>query len=320
MDIIVHNMWGFLHKHVKKQHKFVNIMPGMIFSFDTRINDREFPLRVRRSVTQNPTAMHCHEFTELVIVYDGGGPHITGANRRTELSRGSVFVVPRGAFHQYPEGGISLLNIIYEADLFPLPLMDARMISGFEKIFRGHPGSMEIFKMPDKEFKEFLALAEKLESELNERAAGFQFAATGLFISLLACLARAAGGGESVRRLHRDVGRAAEYMRGHFTENVSVEVLAKKAGMSMSSLLRHFKRIHGVSPKRYLLTLKINHAAELLSGTDLSVSEAAFQSGFNDSNYFSREFRRLTGRPPLKYRKEMQARATAPPYKRSAPL
>ena len=73
----------------------------------------------------------------------------------------------------------------------------------------------------------------------------------------------------------------------------------------MSSLLRHFKQINGSSPKEYLIGLRINYACELLDSTQLSIGEIAFKSGFNDSNYFTRQFRRVTGRSPRDYRRTL---------------
>ena len=76
----------------------------------------------------------------------------------------------------------------------------------------------------------------------------------------------------------------------------------RHCGMSMRSLLRHFKEINGSSPKEYLIGLRINYACELLDSTQLSIGEIAFKSGFNDSNYFSREFGKRTGTTPSKFR------------------
>ena len=258
-------------------------------------------------VPQDATGMHCHEFTELVIVYEGKGLHAIGDNPAAELVRGNVFVIPKGVYHEYRQEGISLLNIIFETDLLPLPLLDVYAMPYFSMIFKGRAENPEIFKITEEELAEVLALAGKLEIELDEHQPGCQFMATALFMQIIMYLARTIGGKvENTRSPHIGISRTIEYLHKHFTEKVSIEKLAGNAGLSMSSLLRHFKRINGASPKEYLIELRINYACELLDTTRLSIDEIAFSAGFNDSNYFSREFRKATGATPSKYRAERQ--------------
>lgn len=272
------------------------------FSFDTRIRNRDFPLNIKRMSPQNVTMVHRHEFTELIIIYDGKGQHITGENKPVELCGGNVLIIPKGVYHQYLDENLSLLNIIFENDLLPLPLLDIYSIPYFNMVFKGNP---EIFRITEDELKEVLSLAEKLEIELAEKKPGCQFAATALFMQIVIFLARAiAGKVELAYSPHIGISRTIEYMHKHFTKKISIEELAENTGMSMSSLLRHFKRINGTSPKEYLLLLRINYACELLDTTNMSIDEIAFKAGFNDSNYFSREFRKITDRTPSKYRAE----------------
>jgi AraC-like DNA-binding protein len=282
------------------------------FSFETRIRNRDFPLNVRRMAPQNATHLHCHEFTELVIVYDGKGFHATGENKPVELSRGSIIVIPKGVYHQYLDENLSLLNIIFENDLLPLPLLDVYSMPYFNMIFKGNPENPEIFKITEEELKEVLPLTEKLGIELAEHLPGCQFAATALFMQIVIYLARIIGGKvENTRSSHIGISKTIEYIHKHFTEKISIEKLADKAGMSMSSLLRHFKRINGSSPKEYLINLRVNYACELLDTTRLSIDEIAFNAGFNDSNYFSREFRKVTGITPSKYKADRQKKVTS---------
>ena len=127
------------------------------FDFATRIRDRDFPLKIVRKEPQNATHFHCHEFTELVIVYDGKCLHAIGDDPPTELVSGNVFVIPKGVYHQYLEGSISLVNIIFETDLLPLPLLDVYAMPYFNMIFKGRAEKTEIFKLNEDELKSILA-------------------------------------------------------------------------------------------------------------------------------------------------------------------
>jgi AraC family L-rhamnose operon transcriptional activator RhaR/AraC family L-rhamnose operon regulatory protein RhaS len=58
----------------------------------------------------------------------------------------------------------------------------------------------------------------------------------------------------------------------------------------------------GTSPIANLVQLRVNRAAALLRQTNQSVTEIAFQVGFHDSNYFTRQFHKLLGVTPRQYR------------------
>ena len=59
---------------------------------------------------------------------------------------------------------------------------------------------------------------------------------------------------------------------------------------------------YGVSPKRYIIQLKINYACDLLKSGDYSVKETAEMSGFEDLYFFSRQFKEYMGMSPAKYK------------------
>ena len=61
----------------------------------------------------------------------------------------------------------------------------------------------------------------------------------------------------------------------------------------------------GISGNTYIRKIRIQKAKELLTQSLLSISEIAFQTGFNDPSYFSKVFREETGENPADWRKEM---------------
>ncbi len=95
-----------------------------------------------------------------------------------------------------------------------------------------------------------------------------------------------------------------EFMERHYTEPLYIPDMAKMASMSGSNFYRVFTALLGTSADKYLTRLRLSHAEVLLAGTDLPMSEIAVRSGFTDSNYFSRVFRRSYGCSPRDYRKQ----------------
>ena len=69
-----------------------------------------------------------------------------------------------------------------------------------------------------------------------------------------------------------------------------------------SNLMRVFRKATGQTPIEYLVRLRIQRAMDMLRNTDLTVTEIALEVGFNDSNYFTRQFRRILGESPRSFR------------------
>jgi AraC family transcriptional regulator, L-rhamnose operon regulatory protein RhaS len=59
---------------------------------------------------------------------------------------------------------------------------------------------------------------------------------------------------------------------------------------------------------RYLLDLRLNRSAELLKNSDMRITDIALQCGFNDANYFTRQFRNFKGFSPRTYREQMHGK------------
>lgn len=95
------------------------------------------------------------------------------------------------------------------------------------------------------------------------------------------------------------------YLSMHLAEPLSVENIAKRANLSPSWFSTLFKRTYGVSPHQFLLGLRINHAADLLRTTELSIENIAIYCGFADVYHFSKSFRNKMGESPTEFRKQL---------------
>ncbi|MEL6810963.1 MAG: response regulator, partial [Bacteroidota bacterium] len=86
------------------------------------------------------------------------------------------------------------------------------------------------------------------------------------------------------------------------TQKASVENLLKEIPMSRTQLHRKVKQLTGMSITAYLNHIKVEKAKNLLSHTELTVSEIAFELGYEDPKYFSRLFKKRTSKSPSSYK------------------
>lgn len=98
-----------------------------------------------------------------------------------------------------------------------------------------------------------------------------------------------------------EIEKACEFMKKHFREHIYLEQLCSYIGLSKSTLLRAFTRTKGVTPYRYLETIRINEAKALLE-KGVPPIDAAMQTGFSDQSHFTNYFSRFIGIAPGVYR------------------
>lgn len=100
------------------------------------------------------------------------------------------------------------------------------------------------------------------------------------------------------------LGQAAEYIRRNIASKITIETLAKDAGMSVSSFETKFKKAFGTSVYAYLIDVRLREAMRLLVETNYSVTEIAEHCGYNNTFYFCIAFKKHTRLTPTQFRKE----------------
>ncbi|WP_116364284.1 AraC family transcriptional regulator [Parahaliea mediterranea] len=99
-------------------------------------------------------------------------------------------------------------------------------------------------------------------------------------------------------RHHQRIARVIHHIQQHYAEPMDVNALATVAHMSQSALHQHFKAVTRVSPLQYVKSIRLHRAHHLVAARQTSISEAAWQVGYQSVSQFSREYKRLFGQPP----------------------
>ena len=271
------------------------------------------PLVARKEKEQAPTNQHSHRFTELVIVLSGKG--VQQANGfRHEVSGGDVWVIPTGGTHCYLEcDKLSLVNILFDLDKLPIPFMDMHLLPGFHELFpdaekffleaKPYPG----YRLSESLLKELKPFIEEMLAECKNFTPGRNYRLLSLFMMIVGKLicnypqpaVQLSGNLFPAYQLSEVIG----FLNREYRNKITLHDILKRIPMSRSTLNRNFIKAFGMSPIQYLNKIRLDHAAQMLTSTDLSIGEIAQLSGFDDSNYFTRIFHKKYGTTPGKWRR-----------------
>jgi len=269
------------------------------------------PVKIVRREPQIPYPLHTHSFAELVVILSGTGHHRV-AGQQLPIAAGDVFVILGDRAHGYEElTELHLVNLFFDPAILDFHTYDLSRLPGFHALFslepqwRGEGDVSAHLKLDPDQLDRAMNLVERIEDELKCREDGYRFMATVHFRHLAGELSRWYSGAQhpGARRLTR-IGAAIAYLEQHLDEPVTLEALSGLSDLSVSTLNRAFRRAVGLPPLAYHRRLRMRRAGDLLRTTDLSVTEVAGQAGYDDANYFARQFRKTMGFSPSAYRRK----------------
>lgn len=141
-------------------------------------------------------------------------------------------------------------------------------------------------------------LIEVMDKPVHARVLGPQIVREMLFHAL-----HEAGGGalQALASRHGQVSQIARVLRlieQRFTENLTMEELARSANMSVSAFHHHFKAVTATSPLQYIKSLRLHKARLMMLGDGIKAGTAAARVGYESSSQFSREYKRFFGSTP----------------------
>lgn len=161
----------------------------------------------------------------------------------------------------------------------------------------------DVFRLPDRSESD-LQFCDLL-SRYQRQALGDRFQlSTRLYQLLLSLMKFGAEGGMG----GNPIEQAHSFIRDQFRTPITQDNVADHVGMSREHLCRAYRARYGVSPGRACRHLRLEHARDLLKGTNASVEQIALNCGYLDVTSFTRAFSQTTGVSPLVYRR--QARST----------
>ena len=293
-----------------------------LHSFTKRLNSSpaEYPIAVfpRPSGEQGFYNFHEHDSMELAIITEGRGQHIMdGAS--ADIEPGDVLIIPPKIRHGYgrpkqPGPLLGLYNVMYDPSRLPLPVIDGAEIHLFHYFLpTSHaelPASPRpILHLPTPEsLARIIRLADELDQELTRKLPGNMFGAMVKFLNLILELLRT---GDPLVQQEKPksfpVGEALQYIDANFTDDLTLDLLARKSCLSKRRFQFRFRQATGHTVTDYINRRRIALAATLLKSREGDCLSVGAMCGYHSGNYFARVFRKIMGVSPRQYQRAATA-------------
>lgn len=284
----------------------MNLMYLRYFTQDTG-----FPFFIQYGHHEEDVFMHAHaDFSELVIVLNGTAMHYVN-DESYFIKKGDVFVLGDGVVHGFKSTNqLKICNIMFHPDLLSDERRDIRKLPGYHALFVIEPflaqkhDFQSHLSLQLENFEQIQSLIKIMIQEYKEQKDGCNTLLSSYFMILVTMLSRLYSMPDKKENANAiNIAKSVSYMEQNFTQPVSLTELADMSHLSTRHFSRLFTATYHTTPGNYMLSLRLQHACHLLKDPEYTIGEVASASGFNDSNYFSRQFHNFYGISPSQYRR-----------------
>lgn len=254
---------------------------------------------------------HTHDFAELIIITRGGGIHwIDG--EEYEVSAGDIFLIQGNTSHCFTERfNLEMYNIMFDNSFLRDHLKSLYSLPGFNAFFLFEPTYRKKHKfqshlhLTGNALLPLQSLLHQMELECRSVSPGTDLLLLAKTLEIFVMISKeySCNNNPMVASLFR-LGEVVTRLENEYMQHWTLKRIAKIAAMAPSTLIPVFKKVTGESPIEYLLRVRLEKAAAILLQGSKSISEIAHECGFADSNYFSRQFKKLFGISPRIYRQQ----------------
>lgn len=270
----------------------------------TIVYDHTFQLESYQFIGfEKPFPCHFHEHYVIGLI-EGGARQLICRNREYQIFPGNLILFHPGEPHSCKPLGTEPLN--YRAlNLPPLLLQNAfEDLTGCcglpyfsSNVLHSHELACGFHTLHNRLMAEdFTCTLEKEEQ---------------LFLFLTLLLRQESDLASPLPEVSDQIQSICTYLETHFAERIMLDQLCRCAGLSKSTLLRSFAQAKGMTPYRYLESVRVNHAKALLEA-GITPTETALRSGFSDQSHLNGYFNRFLGLTPGTYRNIFQNSDSVP--------
>ena len=243
---------------------------------------------------------HWHKEFEIIRVLDGIFPVYLNSTE-IRLTAGDILLVPGGSLH-----GGKPIACHYECLVFDMSMLQRSRKDAVEAYLLPLINATVELDRPLSDGKTSRT-CHALFAAMKEGARFYELTVYGLLFALVSQLYNQDYIRPRYRSPHNQQAQTVtgllDWIEANFSDPITLETLAAVSGLSAKYLCRIFKEYTGKTVIDYVNELRIENACYEISVKGISITQAAYDNGFNDLSYFCKVFKRYKGVTPRNYKK-----------------
>jgi AraC-like DNA-binding protein len=275
-------------------------------------NDGSFFIGIYQDDLEKST-WHYHDHYEVSFITKGAGKRIIGDSIEFFYPGDLVFIgrklphvwIADKEYQLTPDRTLEMVSLKFTTDVMFPQLLNLSEFAGVKKALALSERGIQIVNRTLNETSEIMLQLPYLEN--FERLWQF-FKMLDIIGESVDTIPLAAE--EYIKRrfepVNKKISMVHEYFLVNYHKDISLSQLASLVSMAEGSLCRFFKENVGCTPFEYLNRIKIDFACKFLMDVNLSITEVAYESGFNNLSHFNKQFRKHTGMTPSEYKKQLK--------------
>lgn len=254
-------------------------------------------------ISQVPDKPHQHEFEELLIGTEGILEHFIDF-KTEQIEAPYISFVSKGKVHRVvpktKDGKCHVWSIRFKSEFIP------------ETAFHLYSFFNSKANLTLKEgicFNRLVQICEMMHEELqqsNPDLSVVKHLLSALFIMIESDRNKSNVPDTPEVSLNSTYTSFLEMLEAHFKQNIGVEFYAKKLHMSARNLNQITQKLVHQSVSEIIENRKLMEAKSLIASTDKTISEIAYEIGYNEKSYFTKVFKKKSGQTPTEFREEMK--------------
>ena len=274
--------------------------------------DAAFPLKIShvelaaqgRELSTGEVLPHWHEHMEFHWFEKGGSKVLTGSEWIT-VEDGDVTMVNPSELHTLLPGECPSSYWFF---IISPQLLGGDDADAYGRFWKSLATQQTRFQHLIRHDPLVIQLIAAMVAEYQAMEPGYELAIRGHLFQLMARLYRAhrqpLPTAPSRKRQDQRLKEVLQHIGEQYAQPLSPQSLADSCGLNLSYFCRLFRQGTGMTAAAYITAYRLSKAEELLTSTDLSVTDIAARVGFSDMAYFSRRFKRQYGLSPLQFRQQ----------------
>lgn len=264
----------------------------------------DFPMEFYHVGPSHPRyemSYHWHIEYEVIRILKGELLMTIGEDEFTAKS-GDIIFIKGGLLH----GGIPK-NCLYECIVYNLDSLMTSSPAGERLLKKVSSNSIEICSHISTSDKDLSRITDRMFGHMKTRAEGHELTVIGAFYEFFGYILEH-GWYKEAQSISAKDGRRIQHLKNviatieeHYDECITLDDLARAAGMNSKYFCRYFREMTHRTPIDYLNYYRVEQACFKLATSNDSIAEIGMSCGFNDESYFIKTFKKYKGVTPKKY-------------------